>query len=135
MSKKSTSSKPWQHRLSADPDLATSELVASLDVDVALYPFDIAGSVAHATMLCEIGILTPQELAAIREGLAGIAADIESGTLAMDVALEDIHMVIEAALIERLRAVQKAAEAGRAPVPAAPAESDLRVSLTLRLSA
>jgi argininosuccinate lyase len=113
MSKKSTSSKPWQHRLSSDPDLATSELVASLDVDVALYPFDIAGSIAHATMLSEIGILTPQELAAIREGLAGIAADIEAGTLAMDVALEDIHMVIEAALIERIGEAGRKLHTGR----------------------
>ncbi len=96
------SSKPWQHRLSADPDQATSHLLASIDVDVALYKYDIAGSVAHATMLQKIGILTKAELDAVVAGLKDVAADIESGTLAIDPALEDIHMVVESALIQRI---------------------------------
>jgi len=99
---KSKSAKPWQHRLGADPDDATAELLASIDVDAALYKYDVAGSIAHATMLREIGVLTAKELAAITRGLKAVAADIEAGRIRLDPALEDIHMVIESALIERI---------------------------------
>ena len=103
MAKKAkTSRKPWQRRLKADPDEATAALLASIDVDRALYRYDIAGSVAHATMLAEIGVLSRRELAAIKRGLKAIAADIEAGRLRLDPKLEDIHMVIESALISRI---------------------------------
>ena len=96
------SKKPWQGRLTADADAVTAEFVASLDVDRALWRYDVAGSVAHARMLHEIGILTAGEFDAIDKGLETIAADIERGRLDMPVELEDIHMVIERALIERI---------------------------------
>jgi argininosuccinate lyase len=94
--------KSWQHRLTAEADEAAAQLVASLDVDQALYPYDIAGSVAHAEMLSEIGMLTRGEFAAIRDGLLAIAGDIEAGKLPMPIQLEDIHMVVEKALIDRI---------------------------------
>ena len=100
--KKSTSRKSWQHRLTRDADEATAELLASIDVDVALYKYDIAGSIAHATMLATIGVLTRAEATTITRGLKAVAADIESGKVALDPALEDIHMVIESALIKRI---------------------------------
>ena len=100
--KRRVSTKPWQHRLSADPDRATAELLASIDVDAALYEYDIAGSMAHARMLAEIGVLNRRELSAILSGLEVVAGDIASGKVALDPAMEDIHMVIEAALIERI---------------------------------
>ncbi|HUU22710.1 MAG TPA: argininosuccinate lyase [Phycisphaerae bacterium] len=102
MAKKKTSRKAWQHRLTAEADEATAELVASIDVDAALYKYDIAGSLAHATMLREIGVLTAAELAEIERGLKQVAEEIESGRVELDPALEDIHMVVEAALIERI---------------------------------
>ncbi|HUS47521.1 MAG TPA: argininosuccinate lyase [Phycisphaerae bacterium] len=103
MAKRARSSKkPWQQRLSAGSDRATRDLLASIDVDAALYKYDIAGSVAHARQLREIGVLTHKELAAIVKGLKGIAADIEAGRLRLDPDLEDIHMVIESALVRRI---------------------------------
>lgn len=67
-----------------------------------MYREDIRGSIAHATMLGEQGILTTEESAQIREGLKGILADIESGTLSFDPEAEDIHMFIEAELTKRV---------------------------------
>jgi argininosuccinate lyase len=96
------SGKPWQARLAADADAVTAEFVASLDVDRALWRYDVVGSVTHAQMLHEVGLLTKSELARIRRGLLAIAADIESARLEMPVELEDIHMVIERALIDRI---------------------------------
>ena len=95
------SAKSWQGRLTADADAATSNLVASLDVDVALWKYDVAGSIAHAEMLSQVGIIKIAELDAIRRGLLEIGEDIEDGKLPMPIELEDIHMVIEKALIER----------------------------------
>ena len=94
--------KSWQARLAGESDAATVELLASIDVDAALYQYDVAGSIAHATMLREIGVLTARELSAIKKALVGIAADIAAGKLKLDPALEDIHMVIESALIKRI---------------------------------
>ncbi len=103
MAKKTTkSTKSWHGRLSGEADQATSELLASIDVDAALYKYDIAGSLGHATMLREIGVLTGRELSRIKKGLSTIAEDIEAGKVKLDPALEDIHMVIESALIKRI---------------------------------
>jgi argininosuccinate lyase len=100
-SKSGESEKSWQGRLTADADAATSELVTSLDVDIALWKYDIAGSIAHAEMLSQAGIITAAEFEKIRRGLLEISEDIQDGKLAMPVELEDIHMVIEKALIDR----------------------------------
>jgi len=96
------STKSWQGRLSADADETTALFVASLDIDRALWRYDVAGSIAHAQMLSEVGIVSRGEFAEIRKGLLAIAADIEAESLAMPVELEDIHMVIEKALIDRI---------------------------------
>ena len=94
--------KPWHGRLSADADAATSRLLASLDVDTALWKYDIAGSIAHAQMLREQRIITRAEFAKIKSGLKNIARRIEAGRLKMPIELEDIHMVIEKALIDAI---------------------------------
>ncbi len=99
--KTSGSKKSWQGRLTADTDAATAEFVSSLDIDRALWKYDIIGSIMHAQMLSEVGILTKREFASIRRGLMSIADDIEADELDMPVELEDIHMVIEKALIDR----------------------------------
>jgi len=107
------SPKSWQGRLTAEADSATAELLASLDVDKALWKYDIAGSIAHAEMLAKVGLLKPAELAAIKKGLLSVASDIEAGRLAMPVELEDIHMVIEKALIDRVGPVGGKLHTGR----------------------
>ncbi len=107
------SAKSWQGRLTADADAATAQLVASLDVDRTLWRYDVVGSITHATMLREVGLLTREELRQIKRGLLGIAEDIERDRLDMPVELEDIHMVIEKALIDRIGDVGAKLHTGR----------------------
>ncbi len=107
------SHKSWQGRLTADTDEATAAFVASLDVDHVLFRYDIAGSIVHARMLSEQKIITKEEFRAIRDGLKAVEADIDAGRLAMPVELEDIHMVIESALIKRIGEAGKKLHTGR----------------------
>ncbi|MFP3938083.1 MAG: argininosuccinate lyase [Phycisphaerae bacterium] len=116
MDKKSSKSRPeksWQSRLTSQADSDTARFLASLDVDRALWRYDIAGSIAHARMLSDTGLITADEFDSIRKGLHSIADDIERDRLDMPVELEDIHMVIEAALIERIGAVGGKLHTGR----------------------
>ena len=99
--RQSTSGKSWQGRLTADADAVTAAFVASLDVDQALWRYDIAGSLAHAQMLRETKLISRADFRQIQTGLIDVAAAIEAGKLKMPVELEDIHMVIEKALIAR----------------------------------
>ncbi|MCD4825107.1 MAG: argininosuccinate lyase [Phycisphaerae bacterium] len=119
------SKKSWHGRLTAEADAQTAKLLASLDVDTALWRYDIAGSVAHARMLCEEDVLTKAEFAKIKKGLLAVAAAIEAGKLDMPIELEDIHMVIESALIRRVGAVGGKLHTGRS-------RND-QISLDLRL--
>jgi argininosuccinate lyase len=96
------SQRSWEHRLSGPPSELTAAFVQSLDIDTRLYPYDIAGSIAHAKMLSEVGLITAADYEAIRAGLEGIRADIDAGRFVFEVAREDVHMAIEAALIERV---------------------------------
>ena len=107
------SAKSWQGRLSADTDQATAAFVASIDVDHLLYRYDIAGSIAHAQMLSERKVITRQEFQAIRDGLLSVETDIAQGQLPMPIELEDIHMVIESALTQRIGEVGKKLHTGR----------------------
>jgi len=75
---------------------------ASIPFDKRLWRHDIAGSIAHARMLGETGILPASDVEAIVGGLADIAADYEANGVPEDPALEDIHMAIEAHLAERI---------------------------------
>ena len=94
--------KSWHGRLGAEADAVTAQFVASIDVDRELWRYDIAGSIAHAQMLSEVGLITKADFARIRRGLLDIGDEIDTGRLEMPVELEDIHMVIEKALIDRI---------------------------------
>jgi argininosuccinate lyase len=107
------SAKSWQARLTADADEATAALLASIDVDRGLWKYDIAGSLAHAQMLSEEGIISRAEFADIRTALTEIAEKIEAGKLKMPVELEDIHMVVEKALIDAIGATGGKLHTGR----------------------
>ncbi|MEM6392916.1 MAG: argininosuccinate lyase [Planctomycetota bacterium] len=101
------SQKPWEHAKSSgsEADPVATRFVASLDVDQRLYPHDIAGSIAHATMLHHVGLLTDDELSAITTGLNDIKSEIDAQGASWPgwtIELEDVHMCIEAALIERI---------------------------------
>ncbi|MGV0877872.1 argininosuccinate lyase [Martelella sp. FLE1502] len=96
----STSNKMWGGRFASGPDAIMEEINASIDFDKALYSEDIDGSIAHATMLAEKGIVSKEDSASIIEGLNTIRREIEAGDFAFSRQLEDIHMNIEARLRE-----------------------------------
>jgi argininosuccinate lyase len=97
--------KPWAGRFTQPTDKFVEEFTASIDFDKRMYRYDIQGSIAHARMLAKQGIISPDEAQTIMRGLESILADIEAGNFEFSVALEDIHMNIEARLIERIGAV------------------------------
>ena len=107
------SKKPWQGRLTADADAQTAAMLASLDVDFALWRYDIVASIAHAEMLRECRLISQTELAKIKSGLKAVAGDLESGKLKPRIELEDIHMVIEKALIDRIGPIGGKLHTGR----------------------
>ncbi len=92
----------WGGRFAAGPAAVMQEINASIGFDQRLWRQDIAGSLAHAAMLAHCGIIQPSDEGDIARGLEEIAAEIESGRFPFAVALEDIHMNIEARLTERV---------------------------------
>jgi argininosuccinate lyase len=90
----------WGGRFEASTADAMLRLSASVDVDRALWQDDIEGSVAHARGLHRAGVLSAEELGAIKGGLGQIAAEIGEGRFTWDSVKEDVHMNIEARLIE-----------------------------------
>ncbi len=105
--------KSWEKRLSGEPDELTIDFVESLSIDRRLYKYDVVGSIAHAQMLSEQMLISKDEFKAIRDGLIEISEDISSGRFKFEKKYEDIHMVIEAALIERIGQVGKKLHTGR----------------------
>ncbi|NIQ98468.1 MAG: argininosuccinate lyase, partial [Desulfuromonadales bacterium] len=99
------SEKPWAGRFTAPTDKFVEEFTASIDFDKRLYRYDIEGSIVHARMLARQSIIEQAEADTIVEGLQSIRADIEAGQVEFMVSLEDIHMNIEARLIERIGTV------------------------------
>jgi argininosuccinate lyase len=96
------SKKPWAGRFTQPTDAFVEAFTASIDFDQRLYRYDIQGSMAHARMLARQGIIAEAEAQSIISGLESILVDIEEGRFEFSVALEDIHMNIEARLIERI---------------------------------
>ncbi len=96
------SKKPWAGRFQEATAKSVEKFTCSLHYDSRLYHFDIEGSIAHATMLADSGIISRKEAAAIVRGLKSILRDIEKGRFVFDAADEDIHMAIEKELIQRI---------------------------------
>lgn len=94
--------KPWGGRFDEPTDSRVEEFTSSLHFDRRLYPYDIAGSIAHCRMLAAQGIISSEDAEAIISGLEDILKDMEAGAFAFPSHLEDIHMAIEASLIERI---------------------------------
>jgi argininosuccinate lyase len=93
-------SRMWGGRFAAGPSAVMQEINASIDVDKRLYAEDIQGSLAHAAMLAEQGIIGREDAAAIAKGLETIRAEIDAGDFVFSAALEDIHMNVESRLKE-----------------------------------
>jgi argininosuccinate lyase len=102
MKTKSGTDKPWGGRFREKTAPAAETFSASVHFDMRLYRYDIAGSKAHAKMLARIGLLNEAELKQIMGGLTEIESEIESNTFVFRPELEDIHMNIEKALVEKV---------------------------------
>jgi len=113
MTDDNSSTKPWGGRFTESTDAFVEAFTASIDFDQRLYRYDIEGSIAHASMLAHVDIITAAECSKIVGGLKEILADIERGDFTWSVALEDIHMNIEARLIERIGETGKKLHTGR----------------------
>jgi len=96
------SEKPWGGRFESPTNEFVEAFNASVDVDARMYGEDIAGSRAHARMLCKQGILSSDDLDAILHGLDEVSAEIESGNFEFKIALEDVHMNIESRLTAKI---------------------------------
>ena len=94
--------KSWQSRMSQTQDELAVNFVESISLDQRLYKYDIVGSIAHARMLSEQGLISREEFRQIKQGLTEIAEQIEAGKFKFDKQYEDIHMVLEAALIKKI---------------------------------
>jgi argininosuccinate lyase len=98
----SGSEKMWGGRFSEGRAASVEAFSASIHYDARLYKYDIAGSKAHAAMLSANGVLSADELKAITDGLTAIEKEIDAGQFEFKRELEDVHMNIEKALIDRI---------------------------------
>ncbi|GMR19750.1 MAG: argininosuccinate lyase [Gammaproteobacteria bacterium] len=105
--------KLWGGRFTAPTDQFVETYTASVAFDRRLYRQDIAGSIAHATMLARVGVLTDTERDAIVEGLQKIEKEIEAGRFEWRIEREDVHMNVEARLIELIGDLGKKLHTGR----------------------
>ena len=103
----------WGGRFTKETDQLVYNFNASITFDQKFYKQDIAGSIAHVTMLAKQGILTEQERDDIIRTLQEIQADVESGKLVITSEYEDIHSFVEANLIDRLGDTGKKLHTGR----------------------
>jgi argininosuccinate lyase len=103
----------WGGRFSASPAEAFERLNASIPFDARLAPYDIRGSIAHATMLGERGIVSPEESAELVRGLEVVLAEVEAGAFSWTLGDEDVHTAVERRLKEVLGDVALKLHTGR----------------------
>lgn len=103
----------WGGRFTESTDAFVAAFTASVDFDRRMYRQDIQGSIAHARMLAQVGVLSEADCAAIVAGLEAIRGEIERGEFVWSTALEDVHMNIEARLTERIGDAGKRLHTGR----------------------
>jgi argininosuccinate lyase len=113
MSQNDSTSTLWGGRFSEATDAFVQRFTASVDFDKRLYNHDITGSIAHATMLADVGVLSEEEKASIIQGLTEIGRQIDDGQFQWSVALEDVHMNIESALTAKIGIAGKKLHTGR----------------------
>ena len=103
----------WSGRFAEGPDAAAVEFETSIYVDERMAFDDIHGSIAHATMLGEAGIISSDESKKIVDGLKSIERDLADGKLEIDYSAEDIHSFVEATLTDRIGDCGKKVHTGR----------------------
>ena len=105
--------KLWGGRFTKETNQLVHNFNESISFDQKFYKQDIAGSIAHVTMLAKQGILSEKDKDAIIEGLEGIRRDLDSGVLTITTESEDIHSFVEAELISRIGEAGKRLHTGR----------------------
>jgi argininosuccinate lyase len=105
--------KAWSGRFSEPVNELVKRFTASVGFDKRLAAVDIQGSLAHAQMLAKVGVISADDLAAITRGMDQLSQEIASQTFVWDVAREDVHMNIEARLIELIGEAGKRLHTGR----------------------
>jgi argininosuccinate lyase len=113
MSQDQTTNQSWGGRFSEPVDAFVARFTASVNFDKRLYKQDIQGSIAHATMLAGVGVLSDKERDTIIAGLRSIQTEIEAGQFDWRVDLEDVHMNIEARLTAQIGITGKKLHTGR----------------------
>ena len=109
----SNDTKLWGGRFAAPTDAFVEEFTASVNFDQRLYQQDIRGSIAHANMLASAGVLTQDERDQICTALTQIEQEIDNGNFEWSIALEDVHMNIEARLTTLIGDTGKKLHTGR----------------------
>lgn len=105
--------KAWSGRFSEPVDAFVLRYTASVDFDKRMALVDIDGSVAHATMLAKVGVISEQDLADIKRGMAQIREEIQTGKFEWQLELEDVHLNIEARLTALIGDAGKRLHTGR----------------------
>ena len=111
--KKAQTNQSWGGRFNEPVNEFVARFTASVSFDQRLFEHDIKGSVAHATMLAKVGVLSESEKKSIIDGLNEIGAEIRVGDFEWSQQLEDVHMNIESALTARIGDVGKTLQSGR----------------------
>jgi argininosuccinate lyase len=109
----SSTNQQWGGRFTEATDAFVQRFTASIQFDQRLYRHDIQGSIAHATMLEQAGVLTTEEKDSIINGLQEVQQDVESGQIQWSIPLEDVHMNIESALTDKIGITGKKLHTGR----------------------
>ena len=105
--------KTWSGRFNEPVAELVKKYTGSIDFDKRLAAWDIQGSLAHAQMLQQAGVLSADDVAAIGQGMAEILAEIESGQMPWSLDLEDVHMNVERRLTDKIGDAGKRLHTGR----------------------
>ena len=102
-----STSEMWGGRFASAPKAFVTEFTASISFDSRLLEADIEASIAHVKMLNRVEVLSEEESQAIERGLGEILEEAKSGLIEWSIDLEDIHMNVEALLIDKIGDVAK----------------------------
>lgn len=105
--------KLWQKNTTSTKEVEQFTIGRDPEFDIILAPFDVLGSLAHATMLESIGLLTSDELETLKKGLKEIYQEIQNGSFKIEPGVEDVHSQVEFLLTERYGDVGKKLHSGR----------------------
>ena len=119
--------KLWGGRFRKETDTLVNDFNSSIHIDERMVREDITGSMAHAAMLGDCGIISKEDVRQIIDGLKGILADVEAGKIELSAEAEDVHMNVESLLTERI------GEAGKRLHTARSRNDQVAVDLRLHL--